>query len=123
MEPVTNRTQVTTPSPAGARPVITTSRTSSEVQTDVTQQQSGQLAQQSVSDEHVKRAVQQANQHVSSGTNESVSFNYAPEVNRLIVQVKDNSTGEVIREIPSKDFVKQQLAVREMIGLLLDKQA
>jgi len=72
----------------------------------------------------VQRAIEQATRQLeSAGLSEKIGFGYVQELNLLYVQVKDAQSGEVIREIPSKDFIKHQLAMREMIGLLLDKTA
>ena len=73
-----------------------------------------------------EKEVQQAINEITSalaGSNESIGFNYEEKLGQLYVQVTDNVSGEVIRELPSKDFIKHKLAMQEMIGLLLDKQA
>jgi len=41
----------------------------------------------------------------------------------LYVKIVDQNSGAVVREIPSKDFIRHQIALREMIGLILDKKA
>ena len=73
-----------------------------------------------------EREVQKAISEATSafaGANESVSFHYEKRLGLLYVQVTDNQSGEVIREIPSKDFIQHRIAMREMVGLMLDKQA
>jgi len=72
-----------------------------------------------------EKKVQQAiNDIVSSigSANESIGFSYEAKLGQLFVMVTDNKSGEVIREVPSKDFIKHKLAMQEMIGLFLDKQ-
>ncbi len=73
-----------------------------------------------------EKDIQQAIHEISNalvGSNESIGFNYEQKLGQLYVQVTDNISGEVIREFPSKDFIKHKIAMQEMIGLLLDKQA
>ena len=72
-------------------------------------------------EQEVQQAVAEANREFS-GPNEKIAFGYAKALNMLIVQVQDRDTGEVIREIPPKEFINFRIAMRERIGLLLDKQ-
>jgi len=81
-----------------------------------------QDAQQRVDREALRKVVDQANA-VMALSNESISFGYEEKLGRLYVQVTDKQTGDVIRQIPSKEFMQHQIAMREMIGLILDKQA
>jgi flagellar protein FlaG len=78
--------------------------------------------EQAVTEHQVQQAVSEANL-AFSGNNESVAFSYEKKLGLLFVQVTDNQSGEVIREIPSKDFIKHHLAMHEMVGLILDKEA
>jgi len=84
----------------------------------------GQVVQgqeQPVSKADVSRAVAQANSEFS-GSKETIGFGYEEKLGQLYVQVKDKTTGEVIREIPSKEFIRHQIAMREAIGMILDKK-
>jgi len=74
-----------------------------------------------VTKQDVEQAIQQVTRELA-GSNEAIGFSYEKKLGQLFVQVKDNVSGEVIREVPSKDFIKHRLAMQEMIGLLLDKQ-
>jgi len=87
-----------------------------------TVQQEAQSSEKQVSRKDVEKAVIQLNAEMAS-TNESITFGYEAKLGQLFVQVTDNKSGEVIREIPSKEFIAHRIAMREMIGLLLDKQA
>ncbi|WP_238701319.1 flagellar protein FlaG [Mariprofundus erugo] len=78
--------------------------------------------ERNISEQDVQRAVQQANSALP-GSNESIAFGYEEKLGQLFVQVTDKNSGEVIREIPSKEFLQHRVFMREMIGLLLDKQA
>ena len=87
-----------------------------------TEQQVQNKAEQQVKEKDVQKAVQQANvEMASSNTSVAISFGYEEKLGQLFVQVRDEDSGEVIREIPSRDFIQHKIAMREMIGLLLDK--
>jgi flagellar protein FlaG len=72
-------------------------------------------------EQDVQQAVAEANSKFS-GPNEKIAFGYEKRLNMLIVQVQDRNTGEVVREIPPQEFIDFKVAMRERIGLLLDKQ-
>ncbi|MDQ6970048.1 MAG: flagellar protein FlaG [Mariprofundus sp.] len=82
--------------------------------------QQGTAQQPSLRD--VQQAVKQANMSLPS-SNESITFGYEEKLGQLIVQVSDKATGRVIQQLPSKEFIQYQIYMKEMIGLLLDKQA
>jgi len=86
--------------------------------------QSGQVnkQQQQPSAQEVQQAVAQANAQMA-GLNENISFGFVQQLGQLVVQVKDQGSGEVIRQFPSKEFIAQQIAGKEFLGQLLDKQA
>lgn len=50
-----------------------------------------------------------------------VTFSVNKELNRVIVNVVDPSTNEVIREIPSEDLQKFQSRIQQTIGLIFDE--
>jgi flagellar protein FlaG len=85
-------------------------------------EQAVQGQEKNVSAAEVSKAVAQANVEFS-GSKETIGFGYEEKLGQLYVQVKDKASGEVIREIPSRDFIRHRIAMREMIGLILDKQA
>ncbi|MDX8383990.1 MAG: flagellar protein FlaG [Ghiorsea sp.] len=77
---------------------------------------------QKVNKEVLDKAVSAANFEFS-GANEGVAFSYNEKLNQLYVRVIDQASGQVIREIPPKEFIEHQAAMREHIGLLLSKLA
>ncbi len=70
----------------------------------------------------VQRAVDQANIQMA-GLNEQISFSYVKQLDQFVVQVTDKNSGELIRQIPSKSFVAEEIAARAFLGTLLDKKA
>ena len=82
-----------------------------------------QAPQAEVSKEEVKQIVKEANLKLASVGSEHVSFGYEERLNLLYVQIKDTATGEVVREIPSREVIEQKAAMSEMIGTILDRNA
>ena len=91
------------------------------VQNDPSLKQQQDAQKKQPSEQEVQKAVAAANSEFS-GPNEKIAFGYEKRLNMLIVQVQDRNTGEVVREIPPKEFIDFKVAMRERIGLLLDKQ-
>lgn len=52
----------------------------------------------------------------------SLKFNLHEETDRYYVQVKDQETKEVIREIPTKEFLDLMAKITEFTGILIDKK-
>jgi len=78
--------------------------------------------QAKVSEESVRHAVEQANIEFA-GSNQEVGFVYEERLGQLYVQVLDKETGTVVKEIPSKDFIEHQAFMKELAGLILDRNA
>jgi len=74
------------------------------------------------SESKVAQAVEMSNNALINSNNESISFGYEKRLGLLFVQVTDKSTGEVLREIPSRDFIRNAIAMRESIGLMLNQK-
>jgi len=78
---------------------------------------------QALSDKAMKHAVQQANHLlVSQGSQRSISFGYEQKLGQMFVQIHDAATGVVVGEFPSKSQRAMQIAMRDMVGLILDKK-
>lgn len=121
---------ITTQAPVASASMVGLPATSTApVQPKVTQQASAsvvniQQKESVVTEKSVQKAVNTANQMLAnSGSNETISFAYEEKLNQLYVKIVDQNSGAVVREIPSKDFIRHQIALREMIGLILDKKA
>jgi len=50
-----------------------------------------------------------------------IQLSYNEEINRVIVTVVDRDSGEVLREIPSKDLQRLARHLKDAIGVLYDK--
>lgn len=51
-----------------------------------------------------------------------VAFSIHRESGRVIIQIIDNETNEVLREIPPEELVAKLSEVVELVGLLVDKR-
>jgi len=76
-----------------------------------------------VDSEHLKKMITQANTQMAGAGRQHLSFGYEERINRMYVQIKDNETGEVVREIPPRQLIEQMAKMSEMIGILLDRNA
>jgi len=72
--------------------------------------------------QEVEQAINRANARMAEA-NQGIRFGFDDAAGQLVVKVVDQGTGEVIRQVPSKEFLAAQAAAREAIGLLVDKQA
>lgn len=63
--------------------------------------------------------VQSAISKVSSG----LEFSYDQDFDKTIVKVVDSATDEVIRQIPSEEFLRMSKALDKLQGLLIKQEA
>lgn len=73
-------------------------------------------------EQDVQKAVQQANIEFA-GMNQKIGFGYEKRLGQIYVQVLDKTTGEVVKEVPPKEFIEHQAAMKELMGLLVDRKA
>lgn len=104
-------------SPAPAKPAAPATPAVAAPAVPVVSDQQGK-----VSEEAVRHAVKQANIEFA-GSNEKVGFGYEKRLGLLYVQVLDKNTGDVVKEIPSKEFIQHQVFMKELAGMLLDRKA
>jgi len=72
--------------------------------------------------EELQSALQKISEFVSSTASE-ISFSVDNESGRTVVKVTDRSTKEVIRQIPSQEFLEMSKALDHLQGLLLKNKA
>ncbi|MBI5443904.1 MAG: flagellar protein FlaG, partial [Deltaproteobacteria bacterium] len=73
------------------------------------------------STEQVRQAMEGVNAFLkANGTH--VQFAMHQETKRMMVEVMDDATGEVLRTIPSKELLDLSARIGEMVGVLLDKK-
>ena len=73
--------------------------------------------------EALHSAIQQVKAVVEAASGRQLAFNTDERSRELLVQVKDMSTGEVIRQIPSKEILAMRDRIADLVGMMLDKKA
>ncbi|MDQ6986369.1 MAG: flagellar protein FlaG [Mariprofundaceae bacterium] len=111
-------------SPVSSKPEAPVAKVGMSASQNVTQKatQNAPVQQEKVSEKSVQQAVAQANIEIAGG-NEKIGFGYEKRLGQLYVQVLDKDTGEVIKEIPPKEFIEHQVFMKELAGILLDRNA
>ena len=74
-----------------------------------------------VSPENIKEIVEGLN-HFLTPTHSSLKFEFHEQLNEYYVTLIDDSTKEVIKEIPSKKMLDFYAATIEKLGFLMDKK-
>ena len=59
---------------------------------------------------------------VAESKNLDISFGYNEKINKVIINVMDKDTGEVIRKLPSEDAVKFAEGMEDLLGKLFDSK-
>lgn len=76
-----------------------------------------------VSGEHVKQMVEEIQSQLQR-MNVSLEFSrYGGRGERIAVVIADKATGEVIREIPSREIQDLYNKINDLAGIIFDKQA
>ncbi|HHY08600.1 MAG TPA: hypothetical protein GX530_08820 [Corynebacteriales bacterium] len=55
--------------------------------------------------------------------NHRVSFQYNKEIERNVAHIIDNSTGKVVKKLPSDSQVDHMIRMRNLMGLHIDEEA
>ena len=79
------------------------------------------LNEETLPAEQAKSMVKDMNKFLGSA-NSQLKFQFHDELNEYYVTVVDNTTNEVIREIPSKKLLDIHAAMREFVGLFVDRK-
>lgn len=92
------------------------------------QQQEKQLSAQNNKDKKKELTKEEA-EHVVNGMNEflkpkftSLKFKLHEELERYYVEVVDQDTQKVVREIPSKELLDMYAKMTDFLGLFIDKK-
>jgi flagellar protein FlaG len=75
----------------------------------------------SLSREHLEKQVETLNKFVQS-SNTHLRFTLHEKLNEYFVQIVDDQTNEVVREVPSKKILDFVAKIHEMIGILIDEK-
>lgn len=84
--------------------------------------QETQEAREKELERQVRMAVDALNKAMEVFTPTQLRFKLHEETERLQVQVVDQATGKVIKEVPPTQFLDLLARIREMVGLFLDEK-
>jgi len=80
------------------------------------------LNEKEKNEKEVKRAVIKINKFLE-GESTHLQYEKHDVLNTMIVKIVDNTTNEVLREIPSRKILDMVAKMCEMAGILVDKKA
>ena len=73
--------------------------------------------------EEVKAAAERMQHVIETATGRQLDFALNERFKELIVRVSDRKSGEVIKEVPSKEFMQLRERLNDLIGLFIDEKA
>ena len=87
------------------------------------QEQEGQATEKtaSMSKKNVSQAVESM-QEIVKVFNTRLSFKVDDATGKVVIKVVDNETGDVIRQIPPQEILETISKIRDVVGLLFDKE-
>ncbi len=78
---------------------------------------------QPVSAEHVRSAAAQLKQVIEAASSQRLSLDIDKDTDQTFMRVTDTRTGEVIKQIPSKEMLQLHARLQAFIGLFIDRKA
>jgi flagellar protein FlaG len=84
-------------------------------------QQENSIQQEPVTKEKVESVVRGMNEFLTTASTH-LKFEFHNELKEYYVTIVDDSTKEVIKEIPSKKVLDMYAAMTEFVGLMMDKK-
>lgn len=69
----------------------------------------------------MEQAIAEANK-ILKPTNKSFTYSVHDETHEIMIKIKDNSTGEIIKEIPSEESLDRVAKMRELAGIVIDEK-
>lgn len=73
--------------------------------------------------EELKSATEQLQQVIEAATGRQLDFLLNDRFKEVVVKISDRQSGEVLKEIPSKEFLKLRERLNDLIGLFVDEKA
>ena len=73
--------------------------------------------------EEVKAAAARLQQVIEVATGRQLDFSVNDRFKELVVKISDRRSGEVLKEIPSKEVLRLRERINDMIGLFVDEKA
>lgn len=79
-------------------------------------------SQQSMTKDKMEKVIKSMNDFMQ-GSNTQLVFKYHDELKEYYVAIVDESTNQVVKEIPPKKLLDIYAAMKEYLGILVDKKA
>ena len=73
--------------------------------------------------DEVKAAAERLRQVIETATGRQLNFDVNDRFKELVVKISDRKSGEVLKEIPSKDLLKLRERLDDLIGMFIDEKA
>lgn len=80
-----------------------------------------QVLETEVSVEDLKKAIEEF-KLTTDHVDKRLKFRVSDEIGRVVVTIIDRSTGDVLKEIPSKEIQRLHDHIREAMGVLFDRK-
>jgi flagellar protein FlaG len=90
-------------------------------QLQVQERQSNLLQQEPVTKEKIESVVRGMNEFLTASSTH-LKFEFHDELKEYYVTIVNDSTKEVVKEIPSKKVLDMYAAMTEFVGLMVDKK-
>jgi uncharacterized FlaG/YvyC family protein len=92
-----------------------------KAQQEAAPQQKGGASEYPINEKELSEAVERVNRSLE-GTNRRFEYTVHEGTNDIMIKVIDETTDEVIREIPPKKILDMIASMMEMAGLLVDER-
>ncbi len=87
------------------------------------QAKAGDGAAEAVPADSLHAAVAQVKKVVEAASGKQLQFDFDQDARELTVTVRDQSTGQVIIQIPTKEIMEMHKRINALVGMMLDKHA
>lgn len=71
----------------------------------------------------VKAAAERLQTVIESASGRQLDFTVNDRFKEIVVRISDRKSGEIIKEIPSKEFMHLRERLNDLIGLFIDEKA
>jgi flagellar protein FlaG len=75
-----------------------------------------------ISDQDITRTLERVKKALKE-SNTKVELEWNKEIDRVVMKVIDNSTGEIVKQIPPQNVIDREVEFMRLIGLLFDHKA
>ena len=81
------------------------------------------LAAAEPSADEVRAATQRMQKVIETATGRQLDFALNDRFKELVVTISDRKSGEVVKEIPSKEFMQLRERLNDLLGVFVDEKA